>query len=80
MVHVWNDENDYTQGGTFREDGHVRARWQWDADTRILMVRAAHVSRPCDLSDFDAGWLTDDELRTRLPELAETTAIALRAE
>lgn len=70
-IHVFKDPTDYRKGGWFN-DGYGRplAEWTWHPETRVIEVRRGSVGRTKDLSGFDAAWLTDDELRQRLPDAA----------
>ena len=80
-THVWNDENDYTQGGYFTEYGEKKlGEWTFDADTRVISVRVGLKGKTRDLSEFNPEWLTDDELRKRLPDLAKEMAEQVRGE
>ncbi len=75
ITHHFNDNSDYTQGGKIADDyGPTICEWTWDSESRVIDVRCGLQGRRKDLSTFDPAWLTDDELRKRLPDVAKEIA------
>lgn len=58
--------------------GEQLCTWIWDAEARILRVRCGDITRPKSLAEFNPEWLTDDELRKRIPPLALSIAESIR--
>ena len=79
ITHHLNDEKDYRQGGRFADDyGRTICEWTWEAESRVIHVRCGSKGHRRDLSEFDPAWLTDDELKKRLPDLARDIAKQIR--
>lgn len=79
IAHCFTDDNDYTQGGRWIDDyGRLLCRWTWDTSSLELSVTSGSVGRRQDLSSLNKEWLTDTELRARLPRLAIELAERLK--
>lgn len=58
--------------------GEQLCTWTWDIEARLLQVRCGNLTRPKSLAEFDVEWLTDAELRKRLPPLVRAIAEDIR--
>jgi len=75
ITHHFDDENDYKHGGKFKGHyGQPICEWTWAAESRVIEVRCGLKTLCKDLSEFDPAWLTDDELKSRLPDVARDLA------
>jgi hypothetical protein len=79
--HFTETEDGSLKGGWWAGHyGEKLCSWIWDAEARTLEVRCGHLGRRVPLAQFSEEWLTDDELRERLPSLARETAESVRGE
>jgi hypothetical protein len=78
VEHSFNDSADPTKGGTWYDDyGRCICTWEWDADTKTVTVVQDVRGKRMDLSE---QFLTPEELREILPQLALETAQKLAFE
>lgn len=82
LTHHFTDTEDGSiKGGWWQGHfGEKLCTWIWDADARAVEVSCGHRGRRIELAQFSGEWLTDVELRNRLPPLARETAESLRGE
>lgn len=79
--HFTETEDGSIKGGWWQ--GHYGEKlftWTWDTEARALQVDCGHRGRRVELAPFSEEWLTDAELRNRLPLLAKETAESVRGE
>ena len=70
-THRFNHPKDPTRGGTwFGEHGQRICDWSWDATTNTVRVTRYGRAKSIDLVNVSEQFLTPEELRERLPQLA----------
>ena len=70
-THRFYHPKDATRGGTwFADTGRRICDWSWDAASKTLTVTQGMRSKRIDLSNIGERFLTPEELRERLPQVA----------
>ncbi len=71
ITHRFNNTDDLEKGGMwFGDGGELICKWNWYRKSRKLDVRCGSWRSAIDLSKFGERYMTDENLKKRLPKIA----------